>query len=128
MPFTINVAAKDKIAHIVGAGMITVQSCAETLVQVVNHPDFKPDYGIVVDFRQATNTPLMTEMRELATVVRDHKDSVQGRIGLVVKDTDAKKASVMCMLVRVFGIRMEGYADMNKAFEYVNTGIGDFNF
>lgn len=111
-----------------GAGEITVSLCAEAAANLINHPDFQPHYGIVIDFRQATNTPLMTEMRELATLFHDYQNSVQGRIGLVVKDTDAKKASVMCMLVRVFGVRMEGYGDMNKAFEYVNTGIGDFRF
>jgi hypothetical protein len=128
VPFTINVSAKDKIVHIVGTGVITVPMCAEAAANLINNPDYQPHFGVVIDFRQATNTPLMTEMRELATMFQGYKDSVQGRIGLVVKDTDAKKASVMCMLVRVFGIRMEGYADMNKAFEYVNTGVGDFNF
>jgi len=128
VPITINVSAKAQIAHVVGVGEITVPFCAEAAANLINHPDYQPHFGIVVDFRQAANTPHMTEMRELASILRNYKDSLHGRVGLVVKDTDAKKASVMCMLVRAFGGKMEGYADMNKAFDYVTTGTGDFNF
>ena len=128
MPFTINVSPKEQIALIAGSGEITVPLCAEAMANLANHPDFQPHFGIIIDFRQATNTPHMAEMRELASLFYGYKDAFTSRIGLVVKRTDEKKAGVMCMLVRVFGVKMEGYAEMHKAFEYVTTGVGDFNF
>ena len=128
MPFTINVSKKEQLALIAGSGEITVPLCAEAMANLAAHPDFHPGFGIIIDFRQASNTPHMAEMRELADLFYAYKDSSYGRIGLEVKRSDEKKAGVMCMLVRVFGIKMEGYAEMHKAFEYVTTGVGDFNF
>lgn len=122
MPITIRVSAKDQIAHVLGAGEITVPWCAEAAANLINHSDYQPHFGIVVDFRQATNTPHMSEMRELAAILRGHKDSLTGMVGLVVKDADAKKASVMCMLVRAFGAKMEAYGDPDAAMRYLSTG------
>jgi hypothetical protein len=128
MPFSIVISTKDQICHLVASGVITVQLCTVTAEKLISHPNFLPHFGTVIDFRQATNTPMMNEMRELATMIFGIRDCLHGRIGLVVKDTDAKKASVMCMLVRVFGVKMESYGDTTKAFDYVRTGTGDFNF
>jgi len=128
MPITIDVAKEKQIVHVVGTGVITVPLCAEAMANLTNHPDFESQFGVVVDFRQATNTPSMTQMRELATLFYGYKDSIDGRIGLVVKNTDAKKAAVMCMLVRVFGVKMESYGEVDKAIKYVTTGTSGLKF
>jgi len=122
MPFTIDISPKEQIAYITGIGDISVPLCIETTANLVNHPDFQPHYGILLDSRQATNTPTVVETPQLAAVVHEYRDYFQGMTALVVNAKDEIRASTLCRLVRVFGVRMEAYSDTELAMQYLTTG------
>lgn len=122
MPFTIEISAEEQIGRVAAIGDLSIPSSVETVEKMVNHPDFQSHYGIIVDFRQTTSTPKMSELREIANAIRKFKDPLQSRIALVLNPKEVRKASTVCMMVRVFGFEMEAYGDMESAMKYLATG------
>jgi len=66
--------------------------------------------------------PTRAEFRKLASTVRKHKDSFQGSMALVLKPGDLKRASMLSILVRLFGVRMEVFEDVAGAVEFIYQG------
>jgi hypothetical protein len=122
MPYTINVSTVNHIARFKGTGDFSVQLCVEAIADMANHPDFQAHFGLLADVTETTNIPTITEVRKLASVIHEKRNSFQGRIALVVSPRDVNKASVLCMLVRVFGVEMEAYGDADMALKFLRTG------
>jgi hypothetical protein len=126
MPYTIDVSTSENVVYLKGIGDLSVESSLEAAANVVNHPDVQPHFGMVVDFGKATNTPTLSEMRILASSLGKYAPSLKGRIGLRVLPGDVNKAGVLCVLVRVFGVKMEAYSDLDQAYQYVRIGRAGF--
>jgi len=126
MPFKLTVSETEQIACVTASGILNLEMCIELTGNLANHPDFQPHYGLIADFRQVPNVPSRAEVRKMATFLRENREDYVGKIALVISSKDRLLAGMLCMLVRVFGMRMEMFDDMAMAMEYVSTGIGEF--
>ena len=122
MPFRIDISTEAQIARVTGTGNLTIQSSVEAMADVVHHPDFQPHYGVLLNFLQVTNNIHRTEMHDIAAALHGFKDSFKGRIALVITPAEVRKVSTVCLLVRVFGVKMEAYGDIESAMRYLTTG------
>jgi hypothetical protein len=122
MPFTIDISTEEQFGRVTGVGDISIPASVEAVEDLINHPDFQPHFGVIVDFLQTKATPKMSEMRDIAAAINSYKDSFSHRIALVVNPGEVRKASTVCMMVRVFGVQMEAYGEMEPALKYLATG------
>jgi len=122
MPFTIEISTEEQIAYVTGIGDLTVESSAEAMRNLATDPDFQSHYGVLLDFLRTTNAIHQTKMREIAAALHGFKNTYKGRIALVVNPKEVRKASTVCLLVRVFGVHMEAYSDIESAVKYLTTG------
>jgi hypothetical protein len=122
MPFAIDVSTEEQIARVTGIGDLTVQSSAEAMADLASRPEFQRHYGVLLDFSQITNAIHRSQMRNIADTLHNFKNAYRGRIAIVINPAEVRKVSTICMLVRVFGVQMEAYADIEPAMKYLTTG------
>lgn len=122
MPFIFNVSHEDHIIYVTASGEITIQDCLEAVSERAEHAKSLKTFDTLVDLSQATSTPPIVEMRKIGSSILGYKTDIKNRTAIVVKPKDINKASVICMLVRPFGIRMEAYGDSELAMRYLKTG------
>jgi hypothetical protein len=122
MPFAIDISTEDQFGRVTGIGDLNIPPSVKAVEDLIDHPDFQPHYGIIVDFRQTATTARMSELRDIAAAIRQYRNPFQGRIALIVNPKEVRKASTVCMMVRVFGIKMEAYGEMESALKYLATG------
>jgi len=122
MPFGFLFSEPAQTVYITASGDLDLEMCIETLGKIVDHPDFQPHYGIVANFKSMESAPAKAEIRSVASVLRKHKDSFDGNIALVLNKEHLILAGMLCMLVRVFGMRMEAFDNIPMAMEFASSG------
>lgn len=119
MPFTIKISEAEQIACVTASGVLDLEMCIQAAEDLAQRADFQPHYAVVTDFRQVPNVPSKTEVRKMAAFFRDNKEHFRGKTAMVVNRKDLVLAGMLCMLVSVFGMKMEAFDDMSLAIEHV---------
>lgn len=125
MQIDVNVSAANSILTVTGHGELNIQSMIELFEDIVSqHANaIQSGYSIVLDYHQATGSFSLTEIHTLASLYRKYADYYSdNRVALIVRKEEMRKASILCTLVRAFGIRMEAYGDVESARTYIGTG------
>jgi hypothetical protein len=122
MPFTYDLSYKNQITYITATDDVTVQSSRDAMVEWDRLSSRKPA-GIIVDLSQATTLPPTSQMRQIASAIIEHKEFIKSRVAVIVKPEDIRKASIVCMLIRIAGIYMEAYGDRESAEQYLKTSM-----
>jgi hypothetical protein len=122
MPFIFNVSQEDQIIYVTASGKVTIQDCLDAVLKRAEYAKSLKTFNTLVDMSPATSTPPIVEMRKIGSSIIGYKKGIKNRTAIVVKPEDINKASVICMLVRPFGIRMEAYGDSTLAMRYLETG------
>jgi hypothetical protein len=124
MPFDVEISKTEHIAYLTATGDIDLPSSLAVAADLVQHPRFHPSYGIIVDLHAARSLPLKEELRGLAFTLGSFRDSLRGRLALVINAKDLKPAALLSTFVSVFGLRMDAFSDHQLAAAYVSRGIG----
>jgi hypothetical protein len=123
MQFKVNVSEEKKLLVVTVTGKTDIQAAIESVASIIVHPAIQSGYAIVVDLHQVIGAFSVGEMRALASEQHKYRSLYKkNRTVLIVKEKEVQKASIMCMLVRAFGIHMEAYADMASAMRFLDTG------
>jgi hypothetical protein len=119
MPHDVAISKEEQIVYVTGHGAISIDTSLETVREMVSHPEYQPEYGIMIDSRDTSNKPDLKEMRHIFSLMKEFRDRIKGRVAMVVGNKDMVKVSVLCMLLRELGIPMECFNDPKLAKEYL---------
>ena len=115
----ISTSIENHIVSIQTDGDMDLQQSIDLITNLVNHPDFRSNYGVLADFRRVGATPTIMDMRELGAHMRKNKDKIKGKLAIVIRPEKHPLTSARAMLVRAFGIRMEVFDEIEPAVTYL---------
>ena len=122
MPFQINVLAEEELGSVKATGDICITDSVEAVADLCRLPEFESHFGVIIDFSEVQSTPDLKELKQTAQAVKQYKDRFHGNIALVVEPKYVNMASIICMLVRVFGIRIEAYGNFESSKRFLQRG------
>jgi hypothetical protein len=127
MQIEVNVSEKNSILTVTGHGELNIQSMIELFEDIASHHGnvIRSGYSVVLDYHQATGSFSLTEIRTMASMYRKYADYYNNnKIALIVRKEEVHKASILCLLTRGFGVRIEAYSDKESAMKFLSGVSG----
>ena len=122
MPYEIEVDSAARLAILRGYGNTNGAESRANLVQLSEHPDFEPDFGLLCDLREMTHQPDTQDIMESAENLVRHRDLLQGRIAVVTNAALAIPAELGAALTADEGIQQRVFANYAEARAWVLGG------
>ncbi len=76
MPLSYQIDAGAGMLLVVGEGFITQSERLEAIEAWLRDPQFRPGLDTLCDFSEATSTPTMRELREIVSIVDEHRAAI----------------------------------------------------
>jgi hypothetical protein len=84
MPFSYEIRADEQLEWVTARGKIDFQSCIAALNELAGHPEHRPYFKIIADFRGVKYTPSLGDLRGFASAAKQMRAAYQNRIALIV--------------------------------------------
>lgn len=94
MPFEWNISARDRTVEVLGRSPIDLASILRTIEACSQHPDFAPDFTVIVDLHAVHDfLPVLDEIQSISDLLGKMKDQYQGLILLITAPGDLFRLS-----------------------------------
>jgi hypothetical protein len=120
MPYEMEISKEERMARVRGHGALRLELCLETIRGIAQHPDFEPDYRVIVDLRESEYVPAADEVREITEEFRRFASSYQNKVALVASESlNFGVARMISSFVEAGGVRISAFKDMHSAQEWL---------
>ncbi len=108
------------LVQVIGRGRITMTEMTAAIDQIADHPQFRSDFPVVFDIRDAEYTAEINDGNEFVAALDRRESAFQKRFALVVPQSLQVLATLFCLLARVKGVdRIRCFIDMREAHEWI---------
>ena len=120
MPFSINIFPSEQLARVEARGVVNLRDCVETITDVIRHPSFSPQFRILVDLQAMEYEPSTIVLHGLISVLSGNRAMVQNKIAVVIPESKAQLARMVCRMAQSTGITIQSFITMDSATAWLN--------
>ena len=117
--FDFELVEKDLLCKVIATGEIDFFESVSAMKYVANHPDFKPNYKVLVDLTEMNYHPSYDDLLGIVDSLKLMKDAFRNKIALVTQ----KKMSIVAKLVTIYcelaGMKMKSFTNFDDAYSWI---------
>ncbi len=120
MAIRYNIDPSRALVHVIGTGWVTMSEMTAVVDQIAAHPQFRSDFPVVFDIRDADYTAQTNDGDAFVAALDRGESAFQKRFALVVPQSLQVLATLFCLMAQLKGIdRIKCFTDMSAAHEWI---------
>ena len=113
--FIFEIISENSICIITGKGQITFEETVNAMNFIAFHPDFDPDFNVIVDLRLINYHPSYKDLQGIISAMKVLKDRFKNKVAII---TDYKLDVIAKLFViynKQAGIKIRSFTNREKA-------------
>lgn len=123
MPFSYEVDTNARVAYVRSWGPLDIGESLTAPVQLSEHPDYEPDFGVVVDLSDVLYQPRAQDVVAVARHLIRLREHFQYRVGIVVPKEMSMGAELGAAIANAGGFPLRVFIDLDAALFWVRPGL-----
>ena len=120
MPLEARINAAKKTVYSIATGRVEIGEVIQVIEDLASHGDFKADFSHLVDLTKIIEPPVVHNTGEISEVLQAIKNTLDGRIALVVSDYVAQAVvNLISALAAKDGITLKAFLDIEEATTWI---------
>ncbi len=117
--FKFEIKEHDFICFVTCAGNVNFEESAGAIQYLANHPDFKSEYKVIVDFREMNYHPSYADLRGIIDTLRLSKENFKNKVALVSNSKMEVIAKLAVAYCAKEGMKMKAFTKMDEAHSWI---------
>lgn len=122
MPYCYEIDRAERIAYVRGWGRLDLEETLQAPVELANHRDFEPGFGVVVDLRDLDYQPRPSDVVAIARNLVRLRKSFTHRMAFLAPERMARAAELAAAMASAGGVELRLFTDLAEAFHWVRPG------
>ena len=119
MPYSYEVDTDERIAYVRSWGRMDIEESLQAPVELSHHPDYRPDFGVVVDLLDVQYQPRAADVVAVARNLIQLRKLFSHRVGIVTVSHLARAGELVSAIAGAGGFPLRVFTDLDEAFLWV---------
>jgi hypothetical protein len=115
MPYTFTIDPDSRVAWVFGSGPMDLEESLTAPKLLFAHPDYRPDFGVVVDLRELDYEPAAGDVMVVARNLVNLRAYFAHRLAVVVRRSHSVAAELVAAIASAGGFPVRIFASAEEA-------------